>query len=137
MRAPRGPQTAGGGTPGTAAPKQSRGTARQAFDRFGDNGTLSKDQCAALIAASNFSVTPQYLEGVWSVYDRDGDGVLDFEEFSTLYAVLANRCEQVQREQQPTPKSDGTGASRSLTTSMTRWISIFQSARTATAMTVI
>ena len=77
------------------ADEESGGAARRAFDRFDADrsGTLTKDECVELIAASGFSVTREYLEGVWSVYDRNEDGVLDFEEFSTFYRVLANRSE--------------------------------------------
>ena len=96
------------------ADEESRGGAvRQAFDRFDSDrsGTLTKDECVELIAASGFSVTREYLEGVWTVYDRNEDGVLDFEEFSTFYKVLANRSE-AQSEQTPSGDANGREAIR-------------------------
>ena len=63
------------------ADEESGGAARRAFDRFDADrsGTLTKDECVELIAASGFSVTPsrylegasRYLEGVWTVYPHE------------------------------------------------------------------
>ena len=36
-------------------------------------------------------MTQQYLEGVWSVYDTNGDGTLDVDEFAIFYVVLQKR----------------------------------------------
>ena len=85
MRSPQAAVLAGGSTPATpATPKESRGAARQAFERFDADrsGTLSKDECLAFIDDTGFyGITRGYLDGVWSVYDRNADGALDFKEF--------------------------------------------------------
>ena len=91
---------------GKGAPRASTlSRARAAFERFDvdSSGTLSKGQCTELIAA-DFSVTRQYLGGVWSVYDRNADGALDVKEFSAMYSMIANRFE-VKRAQTPTSEA--------------------------------
>ena len=98
---------------GKGAPRASTlSRARAAFERFDvdSSGTLSKGQCTELIAA-DFSVTRQYLGGVWSVYDRNADGALDFKEFSTMYSMIANRFE-VKRAHSPTSEATRTSMTR-------------------------
>ena len=41
--------------------------------------------------------TGQYLDGVWSVYDTNGDGTLDAQEFSVFFTVLAKRSDLEQQ----------------------------------------
>ena len=109
MRSPQAAVLAGGSTPATpATPKESRGAARQAFERFDADrsGTLSKDECLAFIDDTGFyGITRGYLDGVWSVYDRNADGALDFKEFSTFYTVLAQRS-QKRQTQAPAPEPE-------------------------------
>ena len=108
-RSPQAAVLAGGSTPATpATPKESRGAARQAFERFDADrsGTLSKDECLAFIDDTGFyGITRGYLDGVWSVYDRNADGALDFKEFSTFYTVLAQRS-QKRQTQAPAPEPE-------------------------------
>lgn len=67
---------------------------RQAFTKYdADNsGTLTKEECLDLISGQGLNVTRQYLEGVWSVYDTNGDGTLDVDEFAIFYVVLQKRA---------------------------------------------
>ena len=118
MRSPQAAVLAGGSTPATpATPKESRGAARQAFERFDADrsGTLSKDECLAFIDDTGFyGITRGYLDGVWSVYDRNADGALDFKEFSTFYTVLAQRSQKRQTQAptpEPEPEPSGQGSS--------------------------
>ena len=71
------------------------GTISQAFARYDrdHSGTLTKDECFDFIKVKGLSVTRQYLEGVWTVFDENGDGTLDKKEFATLYEVLMKKSE--------------------------------------------
>ena len=82
------------------APKYS--DARVAFDRYDKDHdhTLSKAECVDFVRGTGLAVTEQYIEGVWSVYDENGDGALDMAEFAIFYSVLAQRSE-TRRQQQP------------------------------------
>ena len=66
---------------------------REAFKKYdADNsGSITKDECVDLITGLGLNVTRQYLEGVWSVYDTNGNGTLDMDEFAIFYVVLQKR----------------------------------------------
>lgn len=64
-----------------------------------NSGSLTKDECVDLINALGLNVSRQYLEGVWSVYDTNGDGTLDMEEFRIFYVVLQKRSEAMNAQQ--------------------------------------
>ena len=40
-------------------------------------------------------MSDQYIDGVWAVFDVDGNGTLDAEEFEQLYKVLLKRDDAV------------------------------------------
>ena len=52
------------------------------------NGKLSREAAIRILPSLGLAVTPKYIEGVWSMYDVDGDGALDREEFGRLMHVL-------------------------------------------------
>lgn len=53
------------------------------------SGALDKVEVKTLIAELGFKhVTDDYLEGVWGIFDIDGDGVLDLEEVQEMIEVL-------------------------------------------------
>lgn len=70
------------------------------FDTDG-SGTLTKDECMDF--CHGLAVSRNYLEGVWAVYDSNGDGTLDRREFASLYAVLMTKHDAVspRPDQQP------------------------------------
>ena len=65
----------------------------QAFAKYDADrsGALTKDECVDFIKGKGLAVTRQYLEGVWTVFDQNGDGTLDKREFATLYSVLMKK----------------------------------------------
>jgi hypothetical protein len=71
------------------------GAVNQAFARYDvdRSGSLTKDECVAFIAGKGLAVTRQYLEGVWSVHDKNGDGTLDPQEFASLYSILMSKSD--------------------------------------------
>lgn len=77
---------------------------QEAFKKYDhdNSGTLTKDECVELISGLNLNVTRQYLEGVWSVYDTNGDGTLDADEFAIFYVVLQKRSIAANAEGSPT-----------------------------------
>ena len=90
-----------GPAPSSSAPPAIETVIREAFTRYDkdETGTLTKDECVDLIEGLNLSVTRQYLEGVWSVYDTNGDGTLDIDEFAIFYHVLQKRSAANQAKQ--------------------------------------
>ena len=69
------------------------GAIGQAFAKYDADrsGALTKDECVDFIKGKGLAVTRQYLEGVWTVFDQNGDGTLDKREFATLYSVLMKK----------------------------------------------
>eukprot|EP01043_Picozoa_sp_COSAG02_P026088 COSAG02_NODE_1492_length_12334_cov_29.721945_5_plen_211_part_00 len=53
------------------------------------NGLISQEEVTMAIDRIGLQVTPEYIAGVWHVYDADGNGELDREEFSRMMMVLA------------------------------------------------
>jgi hypothetical protein len=140
---PSAPQSDGYGSPsnahdGTLSPggavfalsavSKLRGThvnprARQIFDEYDADrtGTLSKDEVMSMIAGMDFhGVTPEYVDGVWGVYDRNRDGVLGPEEFQRFFTVLESRhskelqtvANPLAYESGPEQQQDGAGFAR-------------------------
>lgn len=47
-----------------------------------ESSTISKDEAIDMIQSGmGLEVSPEYIHGVWSVYDVDGNGTLDLQEF--------------------------------------------------------
>ena len=46
------------------------------------------DDAMRLVLGLNLGVSEAYIDGVWTVYDVDGNGVLDVDEFSRLYETM-------------------------------------------------
>jgi Ca2+-binding EF-hand superfamily protein len=64
---------------------------RDAFLKADDDGSgaLDKLEVRTLITELGFkNITDHYLEGVWGIFDLDGDGVLDLEEVQEMVEVL-------------------------------------------------
>ena len=62
-----------------------------------EQALLDKGEVRTLIDALKFShVSDTYLEGVWGIFDADGDGVLDLDEVQEMVSVLS---EERNREQ--------------------------------------
>ena len=110
-----------GPAPSSSAPPAIETVVREAFTKYDkdETGTLTKDECVDLIGGLNLSVTRQYLEGVWSVYDTNGDGTLDIDEFAIFYHVLqkrsaANQAKQPggEQQQQQQQQVGGPGSAR-------------------------
>ena len=51
---------------------------------------------ARLERSQQLDVTEQYVQGVWSVYDTDGNGTLELAEFARLWEVLVKRVTKKQ-----------------------------------------
>ncbi len=69
---------------------QAKETSDAAFALYDvdHSGTLTKDECFAFIVSRELGLSREYLEGAWSVYDTNGDGVLDQQEFASFYKVM-------------------------------------------------
>ena len=65
-------------------------TAFQTYDVDG-SGALTKDEAKNMVKTMNLGVSEQYVDGVWSVYDTDGNGTLDMQEFTKFFEVLVRR----------------------------------------------
>ena len=52
------------------------------------DGTLSKQEVYGLINRRGFTVSEDYIEGIWRTIDVDGDEVLDIYEFATLMKLI-------------------------------------------------
>ena len=61
-----------------------------AFSKYDSDrsGTLTKEECMDFIAGVELSLSREYVEGAWSVYDTNGDGVLNRCE-NSLFAQSA------------------------------------------------
>ena len=78
-----------------------------------DNGTLDAKEIARVLTDHDVPVSESYVQGVLDVYDTDGSGTLDLEEFTKLFKTVSKRSEQ-QREKQnflmlpvPQPPTNG------------------------------
>ena len=45
---------------------------------------LTRDEALQMIQGMDLHVTMDYIDGVWDAHDKNGDGVLDDEEFGTI-----------------------------------------------------
>lgn len=52
------------------------------------SGEISLKELTGTLGRLGLRVSPQYIEGVWAVYDVDGNGELNRDEFRRLMAVL-------------------------------------------------
>jgi hypothetical protein len=75
---------------GNARVDEAVRTAFQTYDADG-SGALTQDEAKSMVARMNLGVSEQYVDGVWSVYDVDGNGTLDVEEFAKFFEVLVRR----------------------------------------------
>ena len=60
------------------------------YDRNGD-GVLSLGECQHFIRGLHVTVPTEFLNGIWSTLDQNGDGSLDEVEFASLMTVLYRR----------------------------------------------
>lgn len=69
--------------------------AKEMFRRFDrdNNGTISKVEAQRMLEEMQLDVSGGYIDGVWGVYDVNGDGVLDQDEFSKFVQVLVSRSQ--------------------------------------------
>ena len=52
---------------------------------------IMASQVRTLMDGLGFShITDGYIEGVWGIYDSDGDGVLDLQEIQDMVEILAS-----------------------------------------------
>jgi Ca2+-binding EF-hand superfamily protein len=98
-------------------PPPSVSSAFSIFDEFAkydqdNSGALTKDECVDLISGLGLNVTRQYLEGVWSVYDTNGNGTLDAQEFSVFYTVLVKRSDASLEQQASNASQGNVGSAR-------------------------
>jgi uncharacterized protein involved in cysteine biosynthesis len=57
------------------------------------NGLISQGEFTVAIAGLGLQVTHEYIAGVWHVYDIDGNGELDREEFSRMMTILKTKSD--------------------------------------------
>jgi hypothetical protein len=51
-------------------------------------GGLTRDEALHMIQSMDLDVTEDYIDGAWDAHDKNGDGLLDDEEFGSLLSVL-------------------------------------------------
>ncbi|KAL2622727.1 hypothetical protein R1flu_002932 [Riccia fluitans] len=77
------------------APRIEKDEIRKVFEFFDDNkdGLISKDDLQLFMNKLGFHMTEEEISSMVSSVDVNGDGSVDFEEFASLYQVLA--CENI------------------------------------------
>lgn len=70
---------------------------QEAFARYDidNSGTISKEEALSMVQNMGLNVSRGYIDGVWGVYDANGDGVLDMQEFSRFLTVLDRKSSNV------------------------------------------
>ena len=62
---------------------------------FNGDGHVSKEEALSMVQNMGLNVSRGYIDGVWGVYDANGDGVLDMQEFSRFLTVLDRKSSNV------------------------------------------
>jgi uncharacterized membrane protein YgcG len=87
---------------GVPVTPQLQGEVSQIFARFDYDrtGKLDQDQIMTFVKSQQWpGVTPDYVYGVWSVFDINRDGALDAAEFASMLKVLKDRTVQFEWEE--------------------------------------
>jgi hypothetical protein len=68
---------------------------QEAFARYDidNSGTISKEEALSMVQEMGINVSRGYIDGVWGVYDSNGDGVLDMREFARFLTVLDRKSQ--------------------------------------------
>eukprot|EP01048_Picozoa_sp_COSAG05_P004180 COSAG05_NODE_215_length_13904_cov_87.085911_9_plen_417_part_00 len=74
--------------------EESMAAARAAFLQYDidSNGAMSKEEAMAMANDLGLRKSTEFIEGAWSVYDGNGDGVLSQTEFEHFFAALLVAC---------------------------------------------
>eukprot|EP01048_Picozoa_sp_COSAG05_P011313 COSAG05_NODE_1061_length_5993_cov_166.021038_2_plen_201_part_00 len=74
--------------------EESMAAARAAFLQYDidSNGAMSKEEAMAMANDLGLRKSKEFIEGAWSVYDGNGDGVLSQTEFEHFFAALLVAC---------------------------------------------
>lgn len=73
---------------------------REAFSRFDldKNGTISRDELASVMTDFGNRITLEEADLILANVDRDGNGVIDFQEFLVLMAENEQRKKELQAD---------------------------------------